>query len=271
MVNLPDDVQSFLINLDDKAERLASATAQLERAAVPFTRISAVDGRGLDVAALAEIDQERSRSYMGRMMQGGEVGCFLSHVRCAELFLQTPARFALVIEDDIHFEPETRDRLQELIVLMKDRDLDNELVVNLGHNSLKYALPIASGSNFQIMKAFYFPMTTTMILWTRKGAERFLNERGRIFCPVDHYLRYWTGASRRGLAVWPPFVSTTGAPSDIEAVKPGIARKHVGRTSTYGWSKNRRTISQKLTALKNMAWWYIGVGHRDNLRAARTR
>ena len=37
---------------------------------------------------------------MGRSIQKGEVGCFLSHKKALEKFLTTEAKYAVVFEDD---------------------------------------------------------------------------------------------------------------------------------------------------------------------------
>ena len=63
---------TFLINLDGSDDRLNSARAQLDQQGIAFTRVSAFDGRGLNLTEVRDYDEAHAVRYMGRKLKGGE-------------------------------------------------------------------------------------------------------------------------------------------------------------------------------------------------------
>ena len=59
---------TYLINLDGSDERLSSARVQLEQQGITFTRVSAFDGRGLNLAEVSDYDEAHALRYMGRKL-----------------------------------------------------------------------------------------------------------------------------------------------------------------------------------------------------------
>ena len=55
-------------------------------------------GRLIDIEAFS--DDNLCKKQMGRGLQPGEVGCYLSHKKAIEQFLSTDAPYAIVFEDD---------------------------------------------------------------------------------------------------------------------------------------------------------------------------
>lgn len=90
----------FLVSLEaDEARRsaLCRSAPELYSDAV---WVKAIDGRKLDAKQYySKITAEFIRS--GRLMSPAELGCTLSHVRALELFLESDAEKALIIEDDL--------------------------------------------------------------------------------------------------------------------------------------------------------------------------
>ncbi|MRX49878.1 glycosyl transferase [Paracoccus sp. S-4012] len=243
----------FVINLDGSDARLEAATRQLEAAGLPFERVPAVDGRGRDPSADPAYDPRRAWRFMGRPLQGGEIGCFRSHLAAAERFLQTGAPVGVVFEDDLLLMPGADEGLPALIErLGREPGWD---LVNIGPTRLKYAsrLGMFDGGfrRFGLVRAHYFPMTTTGLIWSREGARRFLELGRSIHAPVDHALRDWLTRSGRGLAVWPAMVGDIRVESEIT---PGGAPARRGpgaeRSLFYGLIKQRRLIPLKLIALR---------------------
>ena len=61
-------------------------------------RITAVDGNLINIKSFS--DDYLCRKEMGRSIQPGEVGCFLSHKKALENFLSTDSKYAIIFEDD---------------------------------------------------------------------------------------------------------------------------------------------------------------------------
>lgn len=239
----------LLINLDGSDARLQRSAEQLAAIGVPFERVPAFDGRKLDPATFPDCDYDRALRFMGRPIRGGEIGCYLSHVAAARRFLETGAPIGLVLEDDFRLDPANWALAERLFDWVEAR-ADQWDVANLGHNRHKIFTPLATleagGRTCLVTHAHYFPMTTSALLWTRGGAGAFLAGHGRIFAPVDNYLRHWQTRADRGLATWPPLVTTTDAVSEIDHA---AKRSSQGRAFGYGLVKQRRLMTEKAIAL----------------------
>ena len=95
----------YLINMAGADARLAAMQAKLAALDLPFTRIEGVDGRALTFP-IPEFDEGAYRLLHGRRTTPPEVGCYLSHVACARAFLEGGADLALILEDDVSFDPD---------------------------------------------------------------------------------------------------------------------------------------------------------------------
>lgn len=243
-------LRTYVINLDASTERLQTITAQLDKYALKFERVSAVDGRRYDLATLPDYDDKRAKNYMGRSLVGGEIGCYYSHLKVAKVFLESDASYALVLEDDAIPLCDINALLKPAIADL-DR-LDPEwLLMNIGNNKMKISTKIApytaSGKTYDLVAAHYFPMTTSAIVWSRKGAERFLKEHNKIFAPVDNYFRHWLTRAGHSYSFWPAPVTTSEAQSLILASE-GKSRSTNRRKWYYGYSKQKRLIIDKVIA-----------------------
>lgn len=240
------NIITYLINLDGSDQRLEQASEQLNRLNIPFSRVSAFDGRQLDPKSVAEYDQAHAISYMGRVLNGGELGCYFSHLDCARRFLATDAQYAIVLEDDMQLATDTSDVIAQALAWLEQRKMDWYLL-HIGANKRKIYTTLTKISGRELMHAHYFPMTTTGLVWSRQGAQAFINEHSTIFAPVDNYLRWWLTKNNKGLSIWPPLVTTTGAQSEIDGRT--VKRKSGGRSKMYGITKQRRLWSDKFVAL----------------------
>lgn len=244
---------TFLINLDGSDERLRSASAQLDAAGLQFLRVPAFDGRNLTIAQFPDYDHARAIAYMGRPLRGGEIGCYLSHLDCARRFLADGAPFGVVLEDDMELAPDFADGLRAVLAWLAANPARKWDLINIGPNTHKIYTRLhdfeAGGHGHCLTHAHYFPMTTTGLIWSREGAQAFVGGHDRIWAPVDNYFRHWQTRRNRGLAVWPPLVTTSGAESEISG--DGAKRSVAGRVPLYGLIKQRRLMGDKLTALRH--------------------
>lgn len=246
----------FLINLDDSKHRLEAATKELNSYGIDFTRVPAYDGRCLKPTSIDSYNEEQALKHMGRPLLGGELGCYLSHLQTAELFLETDNDYAVVLEDDMVIRAD----LAEYIPLIIDRLNKNTKVwhlVNIGASKHKIYSAIDTINQHQLIHAHYFPMTTTGLLWSREGAEEFVSKHNRIFAPVDNYFRDWLTKANTGFSIYPPLVTPSGAESEIDKhpnskiIKEPNTRKKMKRHPLYGFRKQKRLWRDKAIALKH--------------------
>ena len=96
-----DELRTWVINLDRAPDRLQRIAAQLDHLGLPWTRLPAIDARGLQPEQRAALDESAYRRRHGMTPLPGELGCYLSHVAVVRAFLACDARYALVLEDDV--------------------------------------------------------------------------------------------------------------------------------------------------------------------------
>jgi glycosyl transferase family 25 len=251
MTNFP----IYLINLDGSDDRLATAASALEAQGAAFTRVSAYDGRKTDPLTVSEYDSVSTRRYVGRDLNGGEVGCFFSHIRAAQAFLDTDAPFALVLEDDAVPAQQGIALTNALINWQVARGDPDWHLAHLGNPRLKYTSPIgqisADGCSCSIVRAHYFPVTTSALLWSRAGAQIFVDGAYPMDCPVDHFMRRWLTQTDMGIAIAPGFFVTTDVVSDIDKSHTSKRRGSDGRSLLYGWRKAKRMWGDKIRAMRH--------------------
>lgn len=243
-------LDTYVINLDGSDDRLNAISQRLADYGIGFERISAVDGRRLDLSAVADYDAARTERYMGRSLVGGEIGCYHSHLKVAARFLQSNARYALVLEDDALPLCNPVELLEKALADLEVIDPE-WLLINIGNNKLKIATPLShydtGGYHCELVAAHYFPMTTSAIVWSREGARLFVEQHHKMFAPVDNYFRYWLTRTGHGYSFTPPPVTTTDAASQILA-SAGRGRQTNKRKWYYGIAKQYRLMQDKLIA-----------------------
>jgi glycosyl transferase, family 25 len=240
----------YVINLDGSDARLAAVQVQLDAAQLSHSRVAAVDGRGKPASAMPEYDEREAMRYIGRHMLGGEVACFLSHVKCAQLLLQSDAQFALVVEDDVVLHPDFATHVAAALHWLEAHPEQSWDVINVGCSAIKFATPLHRLGQQTLFHAHYFAMSTLCLLWSRHGAAQFVAASNRIFAPVDVYLRFAQTRSGRGLAIYPPLVrQVIGAGSEIDTST--VPRYHSSRRGLpYFLRKQRRTLGGNMIALQ---------------------
>jgi glycosyl transferase, family 25 len=209
----------FVINLDNSTDRLAHAKDRLDVAGLHFTRIPAFDGRGKDVSAIPEYDRKATLAWFGRELMGGEIGCYLSHLRAIDAFLATTSDYGVVFEDDIDLPDGASDILSE-VVKQSARLGGGFAVCNLGMpaNMARSRLgdvQTVSG-RFELFRAHYPPMSTHALLWSQSGAEAFRRECSQVRAPIDDWIRHWGTCGPKVLALRPAPIPVVDADSDID-------------------------------------------------------
>lgn len=241
-------MKTYVVNLDGSDDRLRSISDLLDNLSIPFERVSAVDGRKLDLSTVADYDDGRARRYMGRSLVGGEIGCYYSHLKVARLFLESGAPHALVFEDDARPVCDIKQLLEQALPDLDKQDPD-WLLLNIGNNKLKICTPLqdytVGDTRRTLMAAHYFPMTTSAIVWSRRGAQTFVDNHTKIFAPVDNFFRYWLTRAGHGYSIWPSPADTIDTTSQITNTD-GTERRNHARTWFYKIAKLKRLLEDKL-------------------------
>lgn len=207
---LPPDTACYLINLDRSPQRLAAMQARLQAAGLAFERVPAVDGNTLDDAAFAR-HSPANRYY--KPLRRGEIGCYLSHLDTLRRFVASGLPYALVLEDDVVLEDGFCALLAEAIALHA-RSRDPLLawdVLKLAKQRRRFVDLAPLGPTHRLVEyGLSVPITTAAAVWTRAGAQRWLQHYHGVTRPVDCDLQHPWESGLNILSVHPaPIVAGT--------------------------------------------------------------
>ena len=250
-------VETYLINLDGSHDRLQNATTQLGQQGFPFVRFAAYDGRGKPLSEFNNYNDTKANQIMGRSLISSELGCYLSHVGCVQKFLETDADYLIVLEDDLKIVEDFANTVKDILnYLNQHKELDWYLI-NLGAKKRKLSRHITSIQSYDLVRAYYFPIRTIGLIWSRKGAETFLRDGREMYAPIDNFLQSWLSKNGQGLSVWKPLVYPGGFISDIDGGgASGIMNKarnaKEDRSVSYSFRRQKRMWRDRMYALTHL-------------------
>ena len=248
-------VVTYLINLDGSDARLARATEQLQAVNWSFERFAAYDGRGKALSEFSQYDDQGAQELLGRRLMNSELGCYLSHYGCAEKFLTTDADYLVVLEDDMKIDESFYTQLQATLDYLDAHKTLDWYLVNIAAKKKKFAKDITSLNAMSLWHAFYFPIRGLGLIWSRQGAQAFVDAGKTINLPVDIFFQTWLSKNGKGLGVWPALVRPAGFDSDIlgTVATQGISRKEKeNRAFSYGFKKQKRMWRDRAYAIKHL-------------------
>lgn len=248
-------VVTYLINLDGSHKRLKCATQQLESVNWSFERLSAVDGRGKALAEFSNYNDQGAQQILGRSLMSSELGCYLSHYTCAENFLNTDADYLVVLEDDMQIDTDFKAKLGGLLEYLDHHKELDWYLINIAAKKKKLSKDITQIEDMSLWHAFYFPIRGLGLIWSRRGAEAFIEAGRTMTMPVDIFFQTWLSKNGKGLGVWPALVRPAGIDSDIlgTVASQGVSRKQKeNRGVSHGLKKQKRMWRDRYYALKHL-------------------
>jgi glycosyl transferase family 25 len=142
-----------LINLDRSERRRLLMAQRLSDLGLNYTRFSAVDGASEWSTLCASVDIPKFESNVGRDIFKGEIGCYHSHLRVWQKFLNSDCETLLVLEDDVVFGP---DFLNAISVAIEHKDKWD--ILNL--NKIRAKQPVRQAKlNDYALNAYMGPLT----------------------------------------------------------------------------------------------------------------
>ncbi len=176
------NIQTFVINLDRAHSRMQAIANQLNALAIPFQRISAIDGHHLTTDQLGCFDPLAFHKKHGMTVTNGEIGCYLSHLLAIQAFVNSDADFALILEDDVIIT----DKLPAaLIGVTAHTDQWDMVKLSAIHSGTPYRyLEISTGQWLCIMLSRCTGASAYLI--NRKAAQNYLAQLLPMSLPYDH-------------------------------------------------------------------------------------
>lgn len=204
-------VAAYLINLDRSRDRLAAIAPQLDTLALPWQRIQAVDGRALGDPPWPEFDASFFARRWGKAPNPGAYGCYMSHYRAMQAFLDEGADIGLIVEDDAVLGPDLREAIDDAIGCRQQWD-----VAKLGGYHWGWPAKVADLGAGRCLVAFLQRQTGSVAyLLNRRAAKSYVAGLLPMRVPFDHELdKAWRYRMRvRGIRPFP--ISISGLPSTI--------------------------------------------------------
>lgn len=173
--------KTFLINLERSPHRLADAKAQLDSLGVPFERVNAADGKSLSEEEVRCFDRDKAKKRYHYDLTWGEIGCYLSHIRCWQRIVQEKLDYAVILEDDQKLHPDFSKALDAIPKLTTEWSFiklgnpfktrkETAVETKDGYSLVRYNKP-PSGAGAQVV--------------TYEAAKKLLAARATFFRPVD--------------------------------------------------------------------------------------
>lgn len=241
----------LVINLDRAPQRLAAMQSQCEALGIGLTRVSAMDGRDLAAEALnsmPDVDAVAFKRNTARTVRGGDVGCYMSHLRAATQFLQSNSEFAVVMEDDAIINADTVAVVAALTAPNAPRDWD---MVKLAAEHRLNAFNLRPVVRRYWLAVNYTRQTSAVIyVVNRRAAETFARKLLPMAVPYDFaFDRGWALDLRT--RVISPLVAGYGLqPSQIEtAATPKVKSRGWHRVTRVMWEL-RNDCARAVYALK---------------------
>jgi GR25 family glycosyltransferase involved in LPS biosynthesis len=180
----------YIINLERSKERRKHILDQVEKLNMPYEIVLAVDGNTLsdnDINKL--VDFNSYEIYKNNNRFKGEIGCSLSNFKVLRKFLESNYEYALVLEDDISFDPEV---LREIIKkVIKMNDLWNIVSFELSHRGMPITMQNISPTHHLVYYLFDL-VDSGAYLIDREAASKLLQYSAPIQLPYDRfYTRMW--------------------------------------------------------------------------------
>ncbi|MCH8179047.1 MAG: glycosyltransferase family 25 protein [Proteobacteria bacterium] len=256
----------FLINLDRSADRLARCAPILDGLGLSWERVPGVEGKALGAERLKALNPHPTpHGEWFRPLTPGEIGCFLSHLRCWQLIEERGLDCALVLEDDFNAHDVcTLQNLQTLaasatgahpwdVLKLTRLRRHARLVASLGDDGAGHALELRFGGQG--------PEDGTAYLVSRRGAAKLTPKREHLLRPVDFELKHhW----ERDLTVYsasPDFFWQVG--SEIAASVIGD-----GRAAYRGYPLRQKAAVYLRKHRYHLRFWLankLGLGRRKVL------
>jgi glycosyl transferase family 25 len=181
----------YLINLDFSPTRLEYMLPKIQALPFPFQRISAIDGKTLSKTEIEEkFDLRGYYKFMGKFEPIGAFGCSLSHIKTWETFLQSNYEFALILEDDVDFDPLIlSETIQNLIRNKKFWDINT---FDPANNKKGTPINIIKFQKNNLSLYLTKIINANAYLISRTAAKKLLEKALPIKMPIDLYLnRGW--------------------------------------------------------------------------------
>ena len=181
------DFDVLLFNLKGSYERLESVRNMLYAEQINWRLMPAVDGRHGMPERDYDYDEAAAIIRHDRPLTAGEIGCYLSHIKALQMFLEGSAQYAEMLEDDINIPTGTFTRLHAIATMLNDNYGDKWDCVNFGSSQRPgFQTTVFTENGIEVRRSTYMPLSTTGLM-SRVQAERHIY----LVCLVKKFVVLW--------------------------------------------------------------------------------
>jgi glycosyl transferase family 25 len=238
------DVKVLVINLERSVERRAHTERALAAAGIPFAFFPAVDGARARHRMAPFYDEAQCARWLGRGLNDGELGCFLSHYLLWKEAAETNEPI-VVMEDDIDLVPGASAALKLALAAVEKHG-----IIRLSSHRARSGRVLERYQAGRLLVRFAARLSGTQCyVVSPRAAGVLLRHCVPWIEPVDEYMdRFWVhGIEIVGLVPFPVRARDLAlAPSEI-----GVR----GRTARLrGFAKVRRECVRLLDFARRSVW-----------------
>jgi glycosyl transferase family 25 len=241
----------FVINMDDNPDRMARAAAELDRLDIAFTRLSAINGRALPAAELAQVYDPMSNARRARHpLIASEIGCYLSHIAVWERIADGSAPGGIVLEDDFAAD----DTLPLVLDALSADDGDWEIAKLFSlHRQQRVVARRPLAAEAELVIPYKVPTTTLGYAIRRGTAARLAARALPVSRPIDEDHKHFWELDLRVVSVMPPplrFGDVAAETGSIQSTRRRSRSLRGGRAVTQSW----RSMRYRLNYLARLHW-----------------
>lgn len=91
-------------------------------------------------------------------------------------------------------------------------------IVNLARDEARYSRHCGQLGPIGVVQCFYFPISAIALLWSRDGAQAFIEQAEEIYAPFDILTRHVFTQRGTGLALKPALITQASFESEIDTI-----------------------------------------------------
>lgn len=180
----------YVINLDKSKERYEYIKNSVNKLNFKLEKIQAIDGSIIsDDEINQKVDLNSYKLFLGHLPKRGMIGCCLSHIKTWQKFLNSDAKYAVIFEDDVEFDPiKLKSTIDELIEV---DNLWDVVSFEISHNG--FPLVVKKLPNGQDLALYLTEITHAGgYIINKTAAKKLLEKALPLKMPIDHYFtRSW--------------------------------------------------------------------------------
>lgn len=172
------NIPIYWINLASSEKRKIKFEKQLEKYGLDNTyRVEGIDGINLN------LNDYNIKENLTKF----ELGCTLSHIKAIQEAYINNQEYVLVMEDDCNFDyvKYQKHTIKELIDIMEEKNKDWDLLQLATCNRPDHNIRLSQSHDYICKK---FRNCTTCYLINKKGMEKIIGFKNKIYTQADYYL-----------------------------------------------------------------------------------